>query len=93
MSVSANTAAANDQGLKFAMAMAVLLAAAPLIAVVSLGGISAGSPDSGAVFCGEAASVKACPHASGVALIPAERLLDVHRLNFTAGLLGKAQAF
>lgn len=93
MSVSANTAAANDQGLKFAMAMAVVLAAAPLIAVVSLGGMSAGSADSGAVFCGEAGSVKACPQASGVALIPAEGLLDVHRLNFTAGLLGKAQAF
>ena len=93
MSVSANTAAANDQGLKFAMAMAVVLAAAPLIAIVSLGGMTAGSADSGAVSCGDRASVKACPHATGVALIPAEGLLDVHRLNFTAGLLGKAQAF
>ncbi|EAU73036.1 hypothetical protein [Synechococcus sp. RS9916] len=93
MSVSANTAAANDQGLKSAMAMAVVLAAAPMIAVLSLGGMTAGSSDSDAVSCGDAASVKACPQSSGVALIPAEGLLDLHRLNFTSGLLGKAQAF
>ena len=75
------------------MAMAVVLAAAPMIAVLSLGGMTAGSADSDAVSCGDAASVKACPQSSGVALIPAEGLLDLHRLNFTAGLLGKAQAF
>ena len=93
MSLSANTAAANHQALKGAMAMAVVLAAAPMIATVFLGGMTAGSLVSEGVSCGGAAAVKACSQASGVSLIPAEGLLDVHRLNFTAGLLGKAQAF
>lgn len=93
MSFPATVPAANHQGLKGAIAVAVVLAAAPMIAVVSLGGMEAGSFVSDGVFCGGAAPVKACSQGSSVSLIPAEGLLDVHRLNFTSGLLGKAQAF